>query len=75
MRQTSSINDGLDKLQDFLLAMVPGDEVSAQRAAEISGLDPQRCDAVLDQLMHVGLMMRLQHDAYVRCRLESTPRV
>lgn len=72
MRRTASINAGLDKLQDFLLAMSPGDELSPQRAAEISGLDPQRCDAVLDALMHVGLMMRLQHDAYVRCRLEST---
>jgi hypothetical protein len=69
--RTSSINAGLDKLQDFLLAMSPGDEVSPQRAAEISGLDPERCDAVLAALMNVGLMTRLQHDAYVRCRLES----
>jgi len=70
MRQTQSLDEGLDKLQDFLLTLVPGDEVSAQRAAEISGLDLRRCDAVLDALMHAGLM-RLQHDAYVRCRLES----
>jgi hypothetical protein len=70
MRQTKSLDEGLDKLQDFLLTLVPGDEISAQKAAEISGLDLRRCDAVLDALMHAGLM-RLQHDAYVRCRLES----
>jgi hypothetical protein len=61
---------GFDKLQEFLLTMAPGDEVSTQRAAEISGLDRDRCNAVLDALMRAGLMMRLQHDAYVRCRLD-----
>ena len=70
MRQ-AQLDAGLDKLQDFLLAMTPGDEVSARHAAEISGLDYKRCDAILDALMRAGLMMRLQHDAYVRCRLET----
>jgi hypothetical protein len=70
MRRTL-VNTGFDKLQDFLLAMSPGDEVSAQRASEISGLDHERCSAVLDALMRAGLMMRLQQDAYVRCRLEQ----
>jgi hypothetical protein len=70
MRRTQ-VDLGLDKLQDFLLAMAPGDEVSARQAAEISGLDHQRCDAILDALMRAGLMMRLQQDAYVRCRLEA----
>ena len=60
---------GLDKLQEFLLAMSPGDEVSVASAAELSGLDPKRCDEVLSALMRAGVMMRLQHDAYVRCRL------
>ena len=70
------VDAGLDKLQDFLLAMSPGDEVSARHAAELSGLDHKQCDAILDELMRVGLMMRLQHDAYVRCRLalgQSSP--
>ena len=71
MRGTS-VDIGLDKLQDFLLAMAPGDEVSARRAAEISGLDHKRCDAVLDALMRAGLMMRLQNDAYVRVRLDPS---
>jgi hypothetical protein len=69
MRQ-KLVDAGIDKLQAFLLAMQPGDEVSARRAAEISGLDDKRCDAVLDALMRAGLMIRLQHDAYVRCRLQ-----
>ena len=70
MRQTLTVEAGLDKLQEFLLAMVPGDEVSVARAVEISGLDQRRCDEVLSALMRAGLMMRLQHDAYVRCRLQ-----
>jgi len=71
MRRTVSTDAGLDKLQEFLLAMTPGDEVSVARAVEISGLDHKRCDAVLSALMRAGVMMRLQHDAYVRCRLQS----
>ena len=64
------VDAGLDKLQAFLLDMVPGDEVSVPRAVEISGLDASRCDAVLNALARAGLMIRLQHDAYVRRRLE-----
>jgi len=67
----SRVDAGFDRLQDFLLAMAPGDEISAQHAAEISGLGRKRCDAILDALMRVGLMTRLQHEAYVRCRLET----
>lgn len=74
MARISGIDTKLDKLQDYLLTMVPGDELSAQKAAEISGLDPRRCNKVLDALMHVGLMIRLQHAAYVRCRLGSAER-
>jgi hypothetical protein len=70
MRRSLSIDAGLDKLQEFLLGMSPGDEVSVARAVEISGLDQQRCDAVLSALMRAGLMMRSQNDAYVRCRLQ-----
>jgi hypothetical protein len=70
MRRTLTTDAGLDKLQEFLLAMAPGDEVSVARAVEISGLDHKCCDAVLSALMRAGVMMRLQHDAYVRCRLQ-----
>ena len=70
MRRTLTDNAGLDKLQEFLLEMSPGDEVSVARAVEISGLGEKRCDEVLTALMRAGLMMRLQHDAYVRCRLQ-----
>ncbi len=64
------VDAGIDKLEDFLLAMAPGDQVSTRRAAEISGLDHKQCAQVLDALMRTGLIMRLQHDAYVRCPLE-----
>jgi len=64
------LDAGLDKLQTYLLTMVPGDEVSVPRAMEISGLDAAQCDAVLDALARAGLMMRLQHDAYVRRRMD-----
>ncbi len=69
MRRSMVLDAGLDKLQKYLLAMSPGDEVSAASASLISGLDEQRCEVVLSALMNAGLMMRLQHDAYVRCRL------
>ena len=71
MLRAINTDAGLDKLQEFLLAMSPGDEVSVARAAELSGLDHKRCDAVLSALMRAGVMMRLQHDAYVRCRLQA----
>jgi predicted transcriptional regulator of viral defense system len=71
MLRAINTDAGLDKLQEFLLAMSPGDEVSVARAAELSGLDRKRCDAVLSALMRAGVMMRLQHDAYVRCRLQA----
>jgi len=74
-RRTEMVLDaGLEKLQELLLSMTPGDQVSAARASEISGLDEAYCDAVLAALMRAGLMMRLQHDAYVRCRLEYAAR-
>jgi hypothetical protein len=70
-----AIDAGFDRLQEFLLAMIPGDQISVSRAAEISGLDRGRCDEVLNALRRAGLMIRLQHDAYVRCRLSVSGRV
>jgi predicted transcriptional regulator of viral defense system len=74
MGRSRALDAGLDKLQEFLLAMTPGDEVSVVHARDISGLDGETCDAVLSALMRAGLMMRLQHDAYVRVRLAETER-
>jgi hypothetical protein len=68
VRRSLVLDAGLDKLQTFLLTMLPGEEVSVPRAAEISGLDPAQCGAVLETLVRAGLMIRLQHDAYVRQR-------
>jgi len=72
MSRSQAIDAGFDKLQEFLLAMTPGDEVSVASAAEISGLDAQRCDAVLSALLRAGLLIRLQHDGYVRCRMRTS---
>jgi hypothetical protein len=71
MSRALLIDPGLNKLQEFLLTMEPGDEVSVARAQEISGLNEAFCDAVLGALMRAGLMIRLQHDAYVRCRIDG----
>jgi len=65
-RRSLVLDAGLDKLQEFLLMMTPGDEVSVIRAMEISGLDAEQCDEVLSTLTRAGLMIRLQHNAYVR---------
>jgi hypothetical protein len=69
MRRSLVMDVGLDKLQDLLLAMEEGDEVSVLQAMAISGLESAHCEAVLDALVRAGLMMRLQGDAYVRTRL------
>jgi len=79
MRRSLVIDPGLDKLQELLLEMVPGDELSVARAAEVSGLDDAQCDAVLEALMRAGLMIRVQPGDYVRCQLDgltspATPR-
>ena len=71
MSQTQLIDPGLNKLQDFLLAMEPGDEVSVARAQAISGLNETFCEAVLGALMRAGLMIRLKPNAYVRCRIND----
>ena len=70
MTRSEAIDAGFDRLQEFLLGMTPGDQVSVERAAEISGLDTGRCDAVLAALLRAGLM-RQNQDAYVRCRLRT----
>ena len=71
MRRSLVIDPGLDKLQELLLEMVPGDELSVARAAEVSGLDDAQCDAVLEALMRAGLMIRVQPGDYVRCQLDG----
>jgi len=63
VRRSLVLDAGLDKLQAFLLGMVPGDELSVPRAMEISGLDAEQCDAVLGALARAGLMTRRQRDA------------
>jgi hypothetical protein len=69
MRRSLVVDVGLDKLQDLLLAMEEGDEVTLPHAIAISGLEAAHCEVVLDALVRAGLMMRLHGDAYVRTHL------
>jgi hypothetical protein len=70
LRHSLVIDPGMDKLQELLLSMSPGDEVSVARAREVSGLDQSQCDAVLEGLMRAGFMVRLDQGAYARCQLD-----
>jgi hypothetical protein len=72
MRHSLLIDPGMDKLQELLLAMAPGDEVSVARATEVSGLNQSQCDAVLEGLMRAGFMVRLNQGGYARCQLDVT---
>jgi hypothetical protein len=69
MRRSLVLDAGLDKLQDLLLSMTVGDEISLPDAMHISGLPTGPCEAVLEALTRAGLMTRLRGDAYVRRRL------
>ena len=71
MGRSRVMDAGFDKLQEFLLAMAPGDEVSVRHAHELSGLDDDTCETVFTALMRAGLM-RQQQDGYVRVRLLET---
>jgi DNA-binding IclR family transcriptional regulator len=68
MGRSLVVDAGLDKLQNLLLAMQAGDEVSVARAVEASGLEDSQCAAVLEALVRAGLM-RLHGDAYIRTHL------
>jgi hypothetical protein len=70
VRHSLVIDLGLDKLQEMLLAMAPGDEVSVARATEVSRLDQSQCNAVLEALMRAGFMVRVAQGGYARCQLD-----
>ena len=69
MRRSLVTDAGLDKLQELLLGMSEGDEISVPHAVDVSGLAAAHCEAVLEALTRAGLMIRLQGDAYVRRHL------
>ena len=69
MRRSLVVDAGLDKLQQLLLTMHEGDEISVPHAARISGLQSTQCEAVLEALTRAGLLIRLQGDAYIRRHL------
>jgi hypothetical protein len=69
MRRSLVLDAGLDKLQNLLLAMEEGDQVSLPEAMQISGLPAPQCEAVFEALARAGLMIRSEEDAYVRKHL------
>jgi len=73
MRRSLVVDAGLDKLQELLLSMGEGDQVTLPHAMEISGLDTSHCEAVFDALTRIGLMVRTSGDAYVRTHLTDRP--
>ena len=71
MRRSLVVDAGLDKLQQLLLAMCEGDEISVPQATRISGLQATQCEAVLEALTRAGLLIRVQGDAYIRRHLDE----
>jgi len=67
-----SVNEGFDRLQRLLLAMRPGDDLTAADAAEVTGLNEQVCRAVLEGLARAGLMAPEPDDRFVRKSLDLT---
>jgi hypothetical protein len=70
-RRSLVVDAGLDKLQQLLLAMCDGDEISVPQATRISGLQAEQCAAVLEALTRAGLLIRVQGDAYIRRHLDE----
>jgi hypothetical protein len=66
MRREPTIKAGLNRLREFVIGMMPGEQVNTTQAIVISGLEPRVCNAMLDSLMRHGYTMRLQNDAYIR---------
>jgi hypothetical protein len=66
MRREPTVKARLNRLREFVLEMMPGQQVNAVQAMEVSGLERPMCDAMLESLMRNGFTMRLQNDAYIR---------
>jgi hypothetical protein len=65
-------NTGFDRLQDMLLAMHAGDDVTPADAAQTTGLTEHVCLAVFEGLERVGLMTRGDDGRFVRKTLDVT---
>jgi hypothetical protein len=73
MRQRPTVKARLTRLREFVIAMIPGEQVNAKQAMAISGLERRLCDAMLESLVRHGFTIRLQHDAYIRRESASSP--
>lgn len=69
MPRSLMLDVGLDKLQNLLLAMSEGDQVSLPEAIQVSGLPAPQCEAVFEALARAGLMIRSDDHAFVRKHL------
>jgi hypothetical protein len=66
----SSVNQGFDRLQRYLLTMEVGDQVTPSDASHMTGLAEHLCLAVFEGLARAGLMT--PHDGhFVRRSLDS----
>jgi DNA-binding IclR family transcriptional regulator len=64
------MNEGFDRFQRLLLAMHSGDELRATEAADLTGLSPETCRAMLDGLTRAGLMSNEGDGRFVRRTLD-----
>jgi hypothetical protein len=67
----SSVNQGFDRLQRYLLAMEVGDQVTPEDASEVTGLAEHICLAVFEGLARAGLMSPQQDGHFIRRSLDS----
>jgi hypothetical protein len=73
MRRPPPVKAGSRRLRQFVIAMVPGEQVNTTQAMAISGLEAPVCDALLDSLVRHGFAIRLQHDSYIRREHTASP--
>jgi hypothetical protein len=65
-----SKDEGFDRLQQLLLDMRAGDNVTAPAVAKATGLSESICLAVLEGLERAGLMVHGEGDQFVRRTLD-----
>jgi hypothetical protein len=65
-----TVQEGFDRLQGLLFAMIPGDEFRPKDAAELCGLSEEVCRSVFVGLERAGMMTHEHGDRFVRKTLD-----
>ena len=65
-----SVQEGFDRFQHLLFAMLPGDQFRPKDAAEICGLSEDVCRTVFKGLERAGMMTHERGDRFVRKTLD-----